>query len=42
MDRCSKNSSNIFSKTPMNASGWMKNDHREMSNSSKVILVPNN
>ena len=37
MDGCS-----FFSKTPIDASGWMKKCHREMSNPSKVILVPNN
>ena len=30
MDECSKNSDNIFPRTPMDASGWMKKDHREM------------
>ena len=39
---CSKNSSIFFSGTPMDASGWMKKDNREMSICSKVILIPNN
>ena len=41
IDVCSKNSNNLFSRTAMDASGWMKKDHREMSNCSKVILVRN-
>ena len=42
MDGRSKNRNNPFSKIPMDASGCMKKDNREMSNCSKVILVPNN
>ena len=35
MDGSSKISDNLFSKTPVDASGWMKKDYREMSNCSK-------
>ena len=42
MDGCSKNSTNLFYKTPMDASGWMKKDNIEISNCSKVIPVPKN
>ena len=31
MDGCSKNLSKIFSKTPMDASEWMKKKHTGMS-----------
>ena len=30
MNGCSKNSSNSFSRTPMDASEWMKKNHTEM------------
>ena len=42
MDRCSKYSNKLFSRTTMNASEWMKKSQREKSNCSKAILVPNN
>ena len=42
MDGRSKNWKNLFPNPPMDASGWIKKDHREMSNCSKVIVVPNN
>ena len=42
MDRCSKNSNKLFSRTTMNASEWMKKNQREKSDCSIAILVPNN
>ena len=30
MNECSKNSSKIFSRTPMDASEWMKKNHTEI------------
>ena len=42
MDGCSEYLNNFFSRTLMDASGWMKKKQREISNCSKVILMPNN
>ena len=38
MDGCLKNSSNIFSITPMDVSGWIKTDRREMTRFRKWPL----
>ena len=40
MDGWSKNSNNLFTKTPMDASEWIKK-YKEIINCRKVILVPN-
>ena len=35
MDGCSKNSNNLFCKTPMNGSGWMK----KKDNIEKLVIA---
>ena len=36
MEGCTKHSNNLFSKTPMGASEWIKKDHREMVNCTEL------